>query len=350
MTRLTRSLDQPKPSPRAADRHRRKLLIVTYHQLELWIAPAWFRERLRSEFPEFEIAQFNSYENLKQNIADAEIMLGISLLPQQFIGARNLRWIHSPSAAVHQFMFPEFINSDVMLTNGRDVHGPVVAEQVMAMILALAKQIPAAVRFQQKHQWGQEQIWHGRVRPREIVQATLGLVGLGSIGRNVATRAAALGMKVIAVRELPEKLKPNGVHEVLPTSNLLDLLRQSDFVVLSAPVTSQTSGMITGQQLAAMKPDAFLINVGRGPLIDEPALVETLRAHKIGGAALDVFDEEPLPPDSPLWDLEDLLITPHTAGMAEKLWERQYALFSENLRRYLAGKPLSGLVDKKAGY
>jgi phosphoglycerate dehydrogenase-like enzyme len=350
MTRLTRSLDQPTRSPRSQNHQRRKLLIVTYHQLELWIAPAWFRERLQSEFREFETSQFNSYEDLEQHISDAEIMLGISLRPEQLLAARQLRWIHSPSAAVHQFMFPEFVNSDVMLTNGRDVHGPVVAEQVIAMMLALAKQIPAAVRFQQKRVWGQEQIWRGRIRPREIAEATLGLVGLGSIGRNVATRASALGMRVIAVREHPEKPEPKGVHEVLPASKLLDLLRQSDFVVLSAPVTPQTTGMIGRQQLAAMKPDAFLINVGRGPLIDEPALVETLREHKIGGAALDVFDEEPLPPESPLWDLEDLLITPHTAGMAEKLWERQYALFSENIRRYLAGQPLLGLVDKQSGY
>lgn len=336
--------------PRTPNPPIRKLVILTYHRLELWIAPAWFAERLRTEFPEFEVSQFSSYENAEQHIADAEVLLGISLRPEQFLAACKLRWIHSPSAAVHQFMFPELVRSDVILTNGRDVHGPVVAEQVIAMILAVAKQIPAAVRFQQKHVWGQEAIWRSRTRLREIEGATLGLIGLGSIGRNVAKRASKLGMHVIAVREHPEKQKPEYVDEVLAKSALLNLLTRSDYVVLSAPITPQTTGMIGQKQLAAMKPDGFLINVGRGPLIDEASLIEALHEHKIGGAALDVFDEEPLPPDSPLWELEDLLITPHTAGMAEKLWERQYALFSENLRRYLSGQPLLGLVDKQLGY
>lgn len=328
----------------------RKLLIVTYHRLDLWIAPAWFAERLRGEFPQLEVVQMNSYENVEQEIADAEIMFGISLRPEQFLAARKLRWIHSQAAAVHQFLFPELVKSDVILTNARDVHGPVVAEQVIAMMFALARQIPAAVRFQEKHVWGQEAMWRGKSRPRELAGATVGLVGLGSIGRNVAKCASALGMRVIAAREHPEKEKPQYVDEVLPSSKLLDLLARSDYVVLSTPVTPETTGMIGTKQLAAMKPDACLINVGRGPLIDDPALIDALRKHKIGGAALDVFDQEPLPSDSPLWDLENLLITPHTAGMSDKMWERHYALFSENLRRYSSGQPLLGLVDKHGGY
>src|SRR5438874_4745873 len=276
---------------------KRKLLILTYHRLELWIAPPWFAERLRSEFPALDVSQLNSYENVEQNIADVEIMFGISLRPEQFLTAKKLRWIHSQAAAVHQLMFPELVKSDVIVTNARDVHGPVVAEQVMAMIFALAKQIPAAVRFQHRHVWGQEAI-SCATRPREIAGATLGLVGLGSIGRNVAKHASALGMRVIAVREHPEKEKPQYVEEVLPTSKLQELLAQSDYVVLSAPVTPETTGMIGKQQLSTMKPNAFLLNVGRGPLIDEAALVEVLRRHKIGGAALDVFDQEPLPSDS----------------------------------------------------
>jgi phosphoglycerate dehydrogenase-like enzyme len=329
---------------------KRKLLILTYHRLELWIAPPWFAERLRSEFPELDVAQLNSYENVEQHIADVEILFGISLRPEQFLAAKKLRWIHSQAAAVHQLMFPELVNSNVIITNARDVHGPVVAEQVIAMMFALAKRIPAALRFQQAHMWGQDAISTGRLHSRELAGATLGLVGLGSIGRNVAKHAYALGMRVIAVREHPEKQKPQHVDKVLPTSKLQELLAQSDYVVLSAPVTPETTGMIGEQQLVTMKPDAFLLNVGRGPLVDEAALAEVLQEHKIGGAALDVFDQEPLPPDSPLWDLQDLLITPHTAGISEKMWERHYVLFSENLRRYLSGQPLLGLVDKRSGY
>ena len=328
----------------------RKVLIATPHRLDLWIAPPWFAERLTQAFPQLKIVPIDSFDNFENEISDAEVVFTFALRPEQLQAAKNLRWIHSPSAAVHQFLFPEFVSSDVILTNARDVHGPVVAEHVIALIFALAKRIPAAVRFQQQHVWGQEIAWRAGQRPREVAGATLGLVGLGSIGRTVAEHAVALGMNVIAVREHPENPKPESVHEVLPSSRLDDLLARSDYVVLAAPVTPATQSMIGRQQLDKMKPDACLINVGRGTLIDEPALIDALRAHKIGGAALDVFDKEPLPPDSPLWDLENLLITPHTAGMTDKLWERHYVLFSENLRRYLSGEPLIALVDKQSGY
>ena len=326
-----------------------KLLIVTHHRLDLWIAPAWFSERLREQFPQLEIVQHSSYEGIEEHLIDAEVIFGFSLRPQQFTAARKLRWIHSPAAAVHQFMFPQLVNSDVILTNARDVHGPVVAEHVIALIFALAKQIPQAVRLQQKHIWGQELIWREH-RPRELAGATLGLIGLGSIGRAVAQHAKALGMRVIAVREHPEKESVPNVELVLPSGQLDDLLSQSDYVVLAVPVTPSTQGLLGSEQIARMKSGACLINVGRGPLIDEAALVKALRQHAIGGGALDVFEKEPLPANSPLWDLEHLLITPHTAGMTEKLWERHYTLFSENLRRYQSGEPLLAVVDKKSGY
>jgi phosphoglycerate dehydrogenase-like enzyme len=335
---------------RLPDQTIRKLLILTYHRLDLWIAPDWFSQRLRQDFPQLDISQLTDYENVAANIADIEIMFAFSLRPDQFGAARKLRWIHSPSAAVHQFMFPELINSDVILTNARDVHGPVVAEHVLALIFALAKQIPQAVRYQQQGVWGQEAMWEGDGRPREIAGAIVGLVGVGTIGRNVAKHAAALGMKVIAVREHPDKKPPEFVDEVYPTSQLHELLRRADYVVLAAPVTADTTGMIGREQLASMKSDACLINVGRGSLINEIDLADALRNKRIRGAALDVFEKEPLPVDSPLWDLENLLITPHTAGMTEKLWERHYTLFSENLRRYLNQEPLLALVDKRSGY
>jgi phosphoglycerate dehydrogenase-like enzyme len=343
---MTRSPDDPMHSPD----HPIKVLILTYHRLDLWIAPEWFSQRLHTDFPQLDINQITDYKNVQAHVEDVEIMFAFSLRPDQFLAARKLRWVHSPSAAVHQFMFPELVNSDVILTNARDVHGPVVAEHVMALIFALAKRLPQAVRFQQKRIWGQEEMWEGGARPREIAGATVGLVGLGTIGRNVASHAAPFGMKVIAVREHPEKDLPEFVDEVFPSSRLHEMLQRADYVVLAAPVTAATTGMIGRAQLATMKSDACLINVGRGSIIDEAALANALRSKKIGGAALDVFDKEPLPSDSPLWDLESLLITPHTAGMTEKLWERHYTLFSENLRRYLSRQQLLALVDKKSGY
>jgi len=327
-----------------------KLLIVLHHRFELWNAPVWFPQRLQQDFPRIQVVHFSSYDGVEPHLRDAEIVIAWSLRPEQFALAKNLRWIHSPAAAVHQLMFPELIDSDVVLTNARRVHGPVVAEHVIALIFALAKKIPDAVRFQQKHTWAQEIMWRGRPRPREISGATLGLVGAGGIGREVAKLASRLGMRVIAVRENPEKGRPEGVEQVYSVSQLNTLLRQSDYVVLAVPLTPATSGLINAERLANMKPDACLINVGRGPLIDELALAAALRTHTIGGAALDVFEQEPLPADSPLWDLENLLITPHTAGLTDKLWERHYALFAENLRRYMTGQGLLEVVDKQKGY
>jgi len=197
--------------------------------------------------------------------------------------------------------------------------------------------------------WGQQLLWDTAPRPREVMGATLGLVGLGAIGREIVQRVTALGMKVIAVREHPEK-SAAGVTAVYGPQGLDKLLSQSDFVVLAAPVTANTQHLINAATLTHMQPHAYLINVGRGALLDEPALVEALRKKQIAGAALDVFNEEPLPEDSPLWQLENLLITPHTAGLTEKLWERHYALICASMRRYLAGENLPSIVDKARGY
>jgi len=327
-----------------------KLLLVLQHRFELWNAPDWFAARLQTDFPNLQVTHLTNYDRIEQEIPDAEVVITWSLRPEQFVVAQKLRWIHSPAAAVHQLMFTELVNSDVILTNAREIHGPVVAEHVIALIFAVAKKIPRAVHFQQQHHWGQETMWRERPRPREISGSTLGLIGLGSIGREVAKKAAALGMIVMATREHPQNDKPEGVTAVYSAGEIDRLLQQSDYVVLAAPITEATKGLINARRFAAMKPDACLINVGRGPLIDEPALVDALRNHKIGGAALDVFDEEPLPATSPLWDLENLLITPHTAGLTDKLWQRHYALFTENLRRYLAHQPLLAVVDKRKGY
>ncbi len=327
-----------------------KLLIVVHHHFDLWNVPAWFPERLQSEFPQIEVTHRTNYDGVEEYLRNSEILFAFSLRPEQFNVARELRWIHAPTAAVHQLLFPELVKSGVVLTNAHEVHGPVVAEHVIALIFALAKKIPQAVRLQQKRTWGQDEMWNDGPRPREVAGATLGLIGLGSIGRRVVRMASALGMRVIAVREHLEKEKPEGIAAVYAPPQLNDLLSQSDYVVVAAPLTEATRGLINGDRLGAMRRDAYLINVGRGPQVDEAALADALRNRRIAGAALDVFEQEPLPAESPLWELENLLITPHTAGLTEKLWQCHYALFSENLRRYLAGEPLLFVVDKHKGY
>src|SRR5229473_3568412 len=326
-----------------------KLLIFVHHPFALWNAPAWFPARLRREFPPVDVVYLPDYKRVDAEISDAEIAITWSIRPEQIKVARKLRWIHSPAAAVHQLIFPELVNSGIVLTNAREVHGPVVAEHVIAQIFALAKKIPDAVRLQDKHQWGQQKMWAAIPRVREVAGATVGLIGLGSIGRAVARSAKALGMRVVAVREHPEK-GSEGADAVFGPAQIDEVFQQADYIVLAAPVTASTKAVANAERLALIKPDACLINVGRGPLVDEPAIATALREKKIGGAALDVFPKEPLAADSPLWDVPNLLITPHTAALTDKLWERHYALFSENLRRYLSGRPLLAVVDKRKGY
>ncbi len=325
-----------------------KLVIVVYHRFSLWQAPTWFSDRLRGDFPGLEVVQLADYSGLDRELVDAEMAMTWSLRPEQVAAAPKLKWIHSPAAAVHLLMIPEIVDSDIIVTSARGVHGPVVAEHAIALVLAMAKRLPSAAKYQQQRRWSQDEIWQEQPRPREIAGATLGLVGLGSIGLEVARLATALGMRVVAVRQSG---KPStSIDRVFPPDELTAMLRVSDYVVLAAPVTPQTRGMFGSGAFAAMKPDAYLINVARGALVDQEALVQVLRGKKIAGAALDVFEKEPLPRESPLWEMENVFITPHSAALSEKLWERHYALFTENLRRFEAGAPLLGVVDKRAGY
>ena len=326
------------------------VLIFVQHDFDLWNVPAWFAEKLRSEFAGVNVVQLDSEGQVDAHLAQAEIMFAISLRAEQLAKARNLEWIHAPTAAVNQLLIPELVNSDIVVTNSTEVHGTVVAEHVLALIFALARKIPQSVILQQKHLWGQQTIWNDAPPPREIAGSTLGLIGLGGIGREVATRASALGMRMLAVRQDATQPAPAGVSEVFPASQLNDVLQQSDYVVVAAPLTSATEGLINSARLAVMKADACLISVGRGPQVDEAALADALRRRQIAGAALDVFVQEPLPPESPLWSIETLLITPHTGSQTEKLWPRHYQLFSENLRRYLLGQELLFTVDKRRGY
>jgi phosphoglycerate dehydrogenase-like enzyme len=328
---------------------RHKIAILLHDTFEMWHPPSWFADRLRAEFPQAEVAQSASEHKDENALRDADVMVGWSLSPGQLGTATSLRWIYSITAAVDQFLFPQLVASDVAVCSAARVHGAVAAEHAIAMVLALAKRVPSAVRYQGRSKWAMETIWKERPRPREIAGANLVVVGLGSIGAEVATLAAALKMHVIGVRQHPERGR-GGAHEVLGYSQLDHAIATADFLVLAAPLTPQTLRLIDSRRLQLFKPDAYLINVARGLLIDEQALIKALRDGRLGGAALDVFEEEPLRRWSPLWKMPSVLITPHTAFLSEKTWERHYAAFSGNLRRYLAGQPLEYVVDKKRGY
>lgn len=331
-----------------------KLLTLLHHRFDLWTAPEWFSERLRHEFPEIEVEQFNNYQSAEPHLPTADAIVTWSLRSEQVRAAKKLRWIHSPAAAVHQLMTPEIVNSDIVLTNASSVHGAVVAEHVIAVLFALAKRLTSVVKYQQQHLWSQQELWNESPRPREVSGATLGIIGLGSIGSETARRALALGMKVVAVREHPERPLPkqleSGDVAVFGPDGIITMLAQADYVVLAAPLRNNTTALMNAERLGAMKSDAYLINVARGPLVDDHALLQALEQRAIAGAALDVFEHEPLPPDSPYWDMPNVLITPHSAALTDKLWERHFALLTQNLRRFLSGQPLLSVVDKQRGY
>ena len=326
-----------------------KLLIALQHRFELWQVPPWFSERLRRDFPQLEVVHLPNYDHVMEEIVDADIAIAWSLRGEQIKAAKRLRWIHSTAAAVHHLMTPELLASDIVVTNARDVHGPVVAEHAIALAFALAKRLPQSVRYQQQKHWAQHDLWDEQPRPRELNGATMTIVGLGAIGAPLAQLAKSLGMRVIGVREHPER--GSKVADAVYGFEELDAaLSAADFIVLAVPVTPKTRHLMNAERLARLKPDAYLINVGRGVLIEETALLDALRAKSFGGAALDVTTEEPLPPESPLWEMENVLITPHIAGLTEKMWERHYQHYTKNLRRFLEGQPLLWVVDKGKGY
>jgi phosphoglycerate dehydrogenase-like enzyme len=328
---------------------RHKIAILLHDEFEMWRPPAWFVERLRTEFPEVEVSYSSKKRDDDEALRDADVMIGWALEPEQLRGAKSLCWVYSITAAVDHFLYPELISSEIAISNAGSVHGPVVAEHAIAVLLALAKRLPSAVRYQDRRKWAMEAIWNEQPRPREVRGATLVVIGLGSIGAEVASMAAALKMHVIGVREHPER-GAAGAHEVVGYDALDNALGQADFVVLAAPLTPRTRHLIDARRLQLFKPTAFLINVSRGALVEEAALVKALRDRRIAGAALDVFEEEPLSRWSPLWKLPQVLITPHTAFLTENAWHRHYEVFTANLKRYMAGQPLEGVVDKSRGY
>jgi phosphoglycerate dehydrogenase-like enzyme len=326
-----------------------KILLAIHHRFELWNAPDWLGPRLQQEFPRHTFVQLKNLDELAGEIADTEVLVGWQLRAEQLHRAQKLKWVHATTAAVHQLLFPELVASDVRVTNSTEIHGPVVAEHAMALIFAMAKGLPQAVRFQAQHQWAQQELWSSPARPRELAGATLGVIGLGAIGRESVRLAKALGLRVVAVREHPER-GSEGADRVVSPAQLNEVLSQTDYVLLAAPLTRKTEALFNDAAFQHMGPEACFLNVSRGALVDEGALARALKSGTIRAAALDVFQTEPLPADSPLWELENLLITPHTAALTDKLWERHFARFSENLRRYEAGKPLLGEVDKQRGY
>lgn len=314
----------------------------------VWVLPSSQVERLRARFPQLTFVDAPRRAERAQHLPDAEVAFLSRLAPEEFARASHLRWIQSPAAGVGSLLFPALRESRVVLTNARGIHGEPIAEHVIAVTIVLFRQIHRDIRRQAARTWGADDLCLASYR--SVRGACMGLVGLGAIGSVIAEKASALGMRVVAVRRNLEAPCPAAVSAIYPPEDLPRLLAEADVVVLAAPYTEQTNGLIGAAELRRMKRDAVLVNIARGKLVREAELTAELARGTIAGAALDVFEHEPLAPSSPLWDLPNVILTPHTSAFRSDYWEAAVNLFAENLERYLAGHPLRNVVDKQAGY
>ena len=275
---------------------------------------------------------------------EAEVILG-HFRPAVCAVAPNLRWIQSFSTGMDKFLFPEIVERDeVAISNVAGLYASQGGEHAWALLLALTRQIPVAVKNMDAREWSSGPVV-------EIAGTTLGIIGMGGFGMEMAKRAQGYDMQVIAIDPVRTE-KPSYVHELRPTSteSLHDLLRRADVVMMACPLTKETYHLISTEELAMMKPSAYLINVTRGGIIDEPALVEALKAGQIAGAGLDVTEKEPLAKDSPLWDAPNLILTPHRAGASQHRPRKIFEFFMQNLNRYISGERPINIVDKRKGY
>ena len=304
---------------------------------------------IREEHPDIDLVEAFTNETILSEIESAEIVFGY-LTADQFALAKNLRWIQTLDAGMEGLFnaLPNIVDTEVEVMNTRGAGAPMIGEHGMTLMLALARQLPRFWADKSEHRWDQD----GALEVVEYLgNKTCGIVGFGKSGREIGWRAKAFGMKVIAVDEQPVDGDPT-VEDVWGRSKLNDLLERSDYVVVTAPYTPHNENMIGEAELALMKPSARLVVTSRGRLVEHKALVAALKSGRIAGAGLDTTIVEPLPADNELWDLPNVIITPHIAGNSEQelLDERTVDIFAENLRRYVSGQPLINMVDKELQY
>jgi phosphoglycerate dehydrogenase-like enzyme len=292
---------------------------------------------------EMEVVVSRDMDEIEPLLDQIEIIAGF-FPPERLADVPHLRWFQGWSAGVDWVLrVPEVVDMPFILTSASGVHPIPITEHVFAYLLAFGRALCGAVRAQERRRWERPE------RLFELAGKMLLLVGVGAIGERVACVSTAFGMRVVGVRRDPS-ISVTGVERMVPPSELLDVLPQADFVVLAAPLTAETKRMIGERELRAMRETAYLVNIGRGGLVDEAALVRALEAGWIAGAGLDVFETEPLPAESRLWGMGNVLITAHYGGFTPRYTERAMDIFLENLRRYRAGEPLLNMVDKRLGY
>ena len=288
---------------------------------------------------------------LLAGVADARVYMGYGIPAEVLEAAPGLEWVHSGAAGVGGSLGPAMLARDVLFTNSAGIHAAPVSETVLAMILHFARGVDVAVRAQAEGRWSAPAYWATDAPVAELAGSTVGIVGYGGIGREVARRAAALGCGVVAARRRGVGGGEGGRCEVVVGATGVDrVVGRSDYLVLAVPETPLTRGLMNRSRLAAMKPGSVLVNVARGRLVDEEALLETLDSGRLRGAGLDVFRREPLPAGHPFYAHPKVLMTPHVSATTRRFWERETKLIVDNLRRFVRGRPLRNLVDRKAGY
>lgn len=317
------------------------IVAVGIYSPSIWTLPAEYVDQLRARFPDVQFVQAGTHDELADAIAGAEVAFSSLVREDVYARARKLRWIHSSAAGVGGTLFPALVESDVVLTNSRGVQSASIAEHIVAMALAWRRGLHVAVRRQTHGVWAQDELTS--LAPTPLGKTRVLIVGMGSIGEATAALFRGIGMHVEGVRRRPRDGQP-GV-ERLP-----DLLPRADIVAITLPHTPETNRLFDAAMLARMKPGSLLVNIGRGRIIDEAALIEGLKAGRPGAAALDVFEREPLAAGSPLWGMENVIVSPHVAGFGADFWQSVVDLFARNLERWRSGQPLENVVDKRLGY
>ncbi len=325
------------------------VLISIQQRVPQWQIPEASARALIARFPDVRFTYATSDDERARGLEMADAAYTWILNATELARAPRLQWVHSSAVAVETFCLPEMYARGIRVSNTRGVQAVPIAEHVLAVLFAFAKQIPFTLDNQRQARWAQHDYVGARL-PWLLRGRTLGLIGVGTIGAALASRAAALGMRVVALRRQAGADAVPGVTRVYTRDELPAMLAECDAVAIAAPLTPDTEGLMGRGAIASMKPGAVLINVGRARILDTGALVDALHAGHLSGASLDVFPEEPLPADHPLWSCPNVILTPHTSGFRQGHWDEVIDVFADNLERYRRGESLKYEVKADLGY
>jgi phosphoglycerate dehydrogenase-like enzyme len=326
-----------------------KVLVYTVWPVTFWNVPETLVTHLRERFPEVTFKHALNEAEALAAIEDADVALASRLTSGMVQRAARLRWVHSTAAAVGILPLQDLAPRGILVTNSRGIQAAAIAEYVIGGLLVLSRRFNLTLAAQHERRWIQNELTDGSW-PWAVNGRAMTIVGIGTIGQEVARRAQAFGMRVTGIRRRITKPKPEFVDRVLGPDQLPDALRGCDVLVLAAPSIPETDRLIGAGQIALLNRGAILINVARARIVDEAAMIAALQNGQLGGAVLDVFDHEPLAPASPLWTLPNIVITPHSSGVRPDHWDEVIGLFSDNLHRFQRGESLLNVVDCAAGY